>query len=90
VPAMAAPMEWWLFTCSPTRFGLAGCRRGLRLGIRFFRGSRGTVVQGEWLSIMGYLLSGSRSHCPDLAWSGRGHRIWSEWESWLPVVTPIV
>ena len=57
--AMVTPWEWWLFTCSPTWFGLASCCRGLRLGVRFFRGSHGTIVRGEWLSIMGCLLSGS-------------------------------
>ena len=71
VLAAAAPWEWWLFTNSPAQHGLVVVVVASILAS--VSSGRSHDVRGEWLSIMGYLLSGLRPHCHDLSWPGQGH-----------------
>jgi len=89
IPAMAVQWEWWLLTNSPAPCGSLAVIMASVLAFVSSGRSHDVIVRGEWLSIVGCLLPRSRSCCPNLARSGRGHRIRSEWESWLLVVIPI-
>jgi hypothetical protein len=76
----------YLFPC--TAWVHHGCH-GLRPDVHFF-GVKSCCHCTRRTSVpVGYLLPRSQLHCPNLLWSGRGHRIWLKWESWLPVVVPI-